>query len=351
MCQLNSTSILLWGGVNETLDSGSRYLDDYYRFDIGPQKEWKLIPTQGEPICGRAFHSAVMFQGIMYVFGGCNGRGRFNKLYTITEDGQCALVEPSGDLPSTRYCHSAVVYEHFMMVFGGKCGGRNSNRRLADLFSYDFRSNSWTATEQLGEIPPSRSAHAAFVCGRQMLVFGGRNGDGRCCDDLYEYSIDTKIWRQIATGHNLLGRARHSVVVHHGTVVVFGGWNGRKKLNDLFILQLDTHHTVVVHDSDENDPRLPCRRECHTAVVVNDSMIVFGGRFRGLFMNDVYELPLDAKPLKDYCRDWILAHTIDFRSAALPQHLVEYIQAGYALLQNPRLRRPMADDLPSGDED
>lgn len=49
-------------------------------------------------------------------------------------------------------------------------------------------------------------------------------------------------------------------VVHNDRLITFAGWNGKKKLNDMFQYNLDSQTFQTVHDSDENDPRLPCRR-------------------------------------------------------------------------------------------
>ena len=160
-------------------------------------------------------------------------------------------------------------------------------------------------------------------------MFGGRNSSGECCEDLYRYQFDTGFWTKIETRHgSLFGRARHSVVVHNGKVVVFGGWNGKKKLNDLFYYNMDSETFEISADQDES---CPSRRECHVAVTCMNTMVVFGGRFRGNFMNDTCELELGAKSLKDQCRDWILNQGITFYHNKLPMRVMEYIAKWKAL--------------------
>ncbi|ORC88857.1 Kelchcontaining protein [Trypanosoma theileri] len=296
--------VFLYGGVNDKNESISNYLDDLYAFDV-KEKRWTEIKMSGDLQSSRAFHTAVYYEGKTYVFGGCNGRGRFNKLFAISEDGRCEQINTQCQAPSTRYCHSAVLFEGKMYIFAGKCGGRNSNKRLSDLHTYDFAANTWETCPQRGDTPSPRSAHAAFTCGRNMIMFGGRNSLGECCEDMYSYSYDTGVWRRIdlPNGGSLFGRARNSVVVHHGRVVVFGGWNGKKKLNDLFTYLVDSNTIETVQDPGD---RCPSRRECHVAVVCKNTMLVFGGRFRGEFMSDTAELDLGPKSLKQICRDWIL---------------------------------------------
>eukprot|EP00668_Euglena_longa_P005481 GGOE01006465.1.p2 GENE.GGOE01006465.1~~GGOE01006465.1.p2 ORF type:complete len:378 (-),score=90.22 GGOE01006465.1:929-2029(-) len=309
--------VYLWGGVNETLDEGSKYLDDFYRYDSA-KREWTQVQLTGDKPYGRAFHSAVLHRGLTYIFGGCYGRGRFNEVCSMNgETGECQLVAASGDVPSTRYCHTAVVHKGDMVVFGGKCGGRNSNKRLADMYAFGLDTGEWRILEASGDIPSSRSAHSAVVYKDRMLMFGGRNADGKCCEDLYEYCFGAGVWTKVdrSPGNQLFMRARHTVVLHNANLVVFAGWSGKKKLNDLFQFNMQDKTFAILHDTDEEDPRLPCRRECHTAVVVQNRMLLFGGRFRGLFMNDNYEFELDAYSLKDFCLQYIAENMRDTDAA------------------------------------
>eukprot|EP00756_Hemistasia_phaeocysticola_P006388 Hpha_TRINITY_DN13804_c0_g1::TRINITY_DN13804_c0_g1_i1::g.69708::m.69708 len=330
VCNAGNGILYLWGGVNEGTEPerGSRYLGDFYRYDF-KTKEWSEVELTGAPPAGRAFHSAVMYEGKVIIFGGCNGRGRFNRLSRVNgETGFCEEIEYEGQPPATRYCHTAVEYEGRMLVFGGKCGGRNSNKRLADMFEFNFKDKSWNVVESRGDAPTSRSAHTSVIYGNKMLMFGGRDGEGRCCEDFYEYHLESKVWRKLDQCHQpLLMRARHSAVVHNDSLIIFGGWSGKKKLNDLCMYNLDTNRIRQVHDNDENDTQLPCRRECHSAVVVENTMVLFGGRFRGVFMNDSFEYPLQPPPLKLLLREKILHSGVDFQDPrlGLPPDLISYI--------------------------
>jgi len=128
-------------------------------------------------------------------------------------------------------------------------------------------------------------------------------------------------------------RARHTVIASNHSLYVFGGWNGKKKLNDIVSINLDTFRREIIHDSDEVDKRLPNRRECHAALCVNNTMYIFGGRFRGFFMNDLSEFPLPGTTLRDMCRFFINESGIDYDNArwGLPSHLVDTVHHYAAL--------------------
>lgn len=288
-------TVYLYGGsLNRDNSDGCQYLQDFFAFDF-PTKEWRQVPVSGGdnlvPLA-LGFHTAVYYGERIHIFGGCNGRDRFNTLFSISPQGVCSLyTSPSATskIPPTRYLHSATLFEGCMYIFAGKCGGRSSNKRLKDMFAFNFGKKRWKEIEQFGADVPARSSHTAVTCGRRMVMFGGRDTEGECCEDLFQFSYDTHYWTKVDTSHGpLLGRARHSFVVHHGKIVIFGGWNGRKKLDDLLLLDSETSEVVV----DQGGMR-PCRRECHAAVRCHNTMVMFGGRFRGEFMEGTSELYLE----------------------------------------------------------
>ncbi|CUG88835.1 Hypothetical protein, putative, partial [Bodo saltans] len=256
-------TVYLYGGsLNRDNSDGCQYLQDFFAFDF-PTKEWRQVPVSGGdnlvPLA-LGFHTAVYYGERIHIFGGCNGRDRFNTLFSISPQGVCSLyTSPSATskIPPTRYLHSATLFEGCMYIFAGKCGGRSSNKRLKDMFAFNFGKKRWKEIEQFGADVPARSSHTAVTCGRRMVMFGGRDTEGECCEDLFQFSYDTHYWTKVDPSHGpLLGRARHSFVVHHGKIVIFGGWNGRKKLDDLLLLDSETSEVVV----DQGGMR-PCRRE------------------------------------------------------------------------------------------
>eukprot|EP01061_Rhynchopus_euleeides_P019467 TRINITY_DN31968_c0_g1_i1.p1 TRINITY_DN31968_c0_g1~~TRINITY_DN31968_c0_g1_i1.p1 ORF type:complete len:408 (+),score=136.07 TRINITY_DN31968_c0_g1_i1:210-1433(+) len=325
ICHDGKGNLYLWGGVNDGVEG--KYLADFFRYDFH-SKDWSAIPLQGEdskiPVA-RAFHSAVCYKNNVVIFGGCNGKGRFHQINMIDCDsGHCDEVETKGEKPQSRYCHTAVEYQGKMLVFGGKNGGRNSNKRLSDIFSYEFETQTWTSVNTRGEAPSSRSAHTSVVYGKKMLVFGGRDTDGGCCKDFYEFHLESNMWRKLQFNDNqLLVRARHSAVVHGDNIIIFGGWNGKKKLNDLCMYNPSKNTIQVIHDSDDA-PVLPCRRECHTTVIVNDTLVLFGGRFRGVIMNDSYEYPLAPLSLKHLLRNWFVTNNVPIPTDVLPSSLAAH---------------------------
>src|SRR5690606_1528695 len=67
--------------------------------------------------------------------------------------------------------HSAVLYDGQMFVFGGY-----GNRFIDDVHCFDFQKKSWKLLQVHGNKPPKRHRHSAVVVGDKMLIMGGNDG-------------------------------------------------------------------------------------------------------------------------------------------------------------------------------
>jgi len=98
------------------------------------RKRWdKIDQCIGDIPSERTDHSAVLYEGQMYIFGGYDGKTRFSDLY------KCNLrkatfkwkrIAGDGTLPLNRFGHTAVIYEHSMFIFGGW----NGHDTLDDIY-------------------------------------------------------------------------------------------------------------------------------------------------------------------------------------------------------------------------
>ena len=89
--------------------------------------------------------------------------------------------------------------------------------------------------------------------------------------------------------HLPCGRCGHSVCLADAQLVLFGGYDGRKWLNDLHLF--NTHSLVWTQPVSQGQP--PGPRQYHTAATVQNSMYVFGG-FNGLvWLRDLALLDLE----------------------------------------------------------
>lgn len=87
-----------------------------------------------------------------------------------------------GCRPSARYFHSCVLYQNKLIMFGGYSG----NQRLSDMHTYDFQSNYWTKVDlSNADAPSGRSSLVAQVYKNNLYIFGGYNGTS-VMNDMYK---------------------------------------------------------------------------------------------------------------------------------------------------------------------
>jgi N-acetylneuraminic acid mutarotase len=114
-----------------------QYFNDLFYFDLD-KKLWQTIQTEGTPPSPRTDHTAVLYEGSMYVFAGYDGHTRFNDLW------RCSLkqhkykwrqVQTEGNQPLNRFGHVAVVCQNSMYVIGGW----NGHDTMDDIYQFSFR--------------------------------------------------------------------------------------------------------------------------------------------------------------------------------------------------------------------
>lgn len=94
-------------------------------------------------------------------------------------------VVPNSKAPDVRCYHSALVFNNSMYVFGGYTGTQNMN----DMQVFNFETKSWDDLPTTGDLPHIRNSHTAcmYACMDRgmMFIFGGYN-KGQCNADFYE---------------------------------------------------------------------------------------------------------------------------------------------------------------------
>ncbi|RLN98277.1 hypothetical protein BBJ28_00003559 [Nothophytophthora sp. Chile5] len=217
----------------------------------------------------------MAIDGHVYVFGGTDRRRRQQDLYQLDiESSTWSQVQTRGSLPPRRSGALGVVHENEMFIFGGY-DGRDGNY-FNDLFYFNFDSQRWDQMPSVAEDRPEpRTDHIMVLHSSSIYIFGGYNGSSRF-NDLCGYDIVAKRWSQLQTAGVVPSRRfGHSGVVHNATnrLIIFGGWDGRDTLNDLFEYNFVTNEWRKVETSGNSPPH----RYRHTAVIFGDNMFVFGG--------------------------------------------------------------------------
>ena len=87
----------------------------------------------------------------------------------------------TGTPPLSRNAQTVTAVGNKLFLFGGHSG----TKHLRDLFVLDTSTMTWSQPEQKGQVPPGLRGHSANLIGaRTIFVFGGYDGRGRS-NDLY----------------------------------------------------------------------------------------------------------------------------------------------------------------------
>lgn len=107
----------------------------------------------------------------------------------------------------------------------------------------DLAKFEWLKFSSTGEPPGPCNMHTADSYKDKIYVF--RGGDGRdYLNDLHELNTTTLHWNSVTDikGQKPPPRANHSSSIIGYNLYIFGGWDGQKRLNDLFVFNIPTMH-------------------------------------------------------------------------------------------------------------
>lgn len=167
----------VFGGYEEQAD---RFSQDVHMLDFDTM-QWQYVYTRGLPPQWRDFHSATALGTRMYIWG---GRGDSQGPYHSQREVYCnriayldtttsTWVHPAshGDIPKGRRSHSAFVYKGELYIFGGYNGLLLSH--FGDMYKYEPETSVWSKVHTLKEGPCARRRQCCCTVGDKLYLFGG----------------------------------------------------------------------------------------------------------------------------------------------------------------------------------
>jgi hypothetical protein len=143
--------------------------------------------------------------------------------------------------PGRRKGHSAVVYKTSMVMFGGQVhDGEGTNL----TFLYDFNKAFWDKIAPSPDLPKLDS-HSAFMIDEVMYVYGGfKDKEAVYSNNIYALDMRSRTWSTFYQPDKTAvvpeARGNMGLVVYKDSILVFGGTNGVKTLNDMWKFDLKT---------------------------------------------------------------------------------------------------------------
>ncbi|KAK7468208.1 hypothetical protein BaRGS_00036569 [Batillaria attramentaria] len=164
-------------------------------------------------------------------------------LHTETRKWNCQEIQSEGQKPENRMGHTATYDPTVRCIY--IFGGSKNSRWFHDVHVYDLDENKWTLAKVNGKAP-TRAYHTATLYRHELWIFGGvyprpdPNPDG-CSNDIHIFSPVMQNWyTPLVMGEKPLPRSGHSATLINDQLVMFGGWDAPFCYNDLFVLDMTT---------------------------------------------------------------------------------------------------------------
>jgi len=219
-------------------------------------------------------HTATLVDDHILVFGGYNGHSNSNDLY----DFDCKTlkwkkVQVSGKIPKGRNGHTATYADGKLFVVGGWLGA--GPLAASDLYVLDLANNVWLKPETYGNPPGACNMHTTDYVKELRSLFVFRGGDGRrYLNELHILNIDTLTWSQgITNGPAPAPRANHSSALIGTNLYIFGGWDGTQRLNEIHVLCTKT----LTWSSPTVSGYVPSKRAGMSLTAMEGRLYLFGG--------------------------------------------------------------------------
>lgn len=274
----------------------------------GPKMAW--LPSLPASI-PRWNHIAAMWDGKLWVVGGASSVAQSKRnapppiqIYDFATKGWSTITPADGSAPAhpgTSQATGALVDAQGLVVFGGWNPTAGTRVNTVSVLSLELPHAKWTTVATVGnERPPPLTFHSCCAVGKRMIVFGGNHAEGQSNDT---YILETSSWSWSIVPSALGAppkRSSHTATIVNDHMVVVGGRGDQSTvLGDVAVFDVSTGHWILgVRVEGQLPPRYG-----HSAVAVGHNVVVFGGvSEQGALLNDVWVLDCEKLPVLSWSR-------------------------------------------------
>ena len=141
----------------------------------------------------------------------------------------------------------------------------------------------WEELACSGERPEGRVGESLTASGDTVFMYGGMVESGQTSnflDDFFVFHPDVARWerrdlRSAPESASITATAFHSCVTHEGQLFLFGGCSEGQHHNSVVRVDPQSASRELVRVAEDG---VPAPRYCHSAVVFEDAMYIFGGK-------------------------------------------------------------------------
>ena len=243
--------LFLFGGVEKDTQKPT---SDTYCFEIGGTQWTKFDTSMSiETIEPRAYHTALMFKGWMFVFGGIKTSGECtNDVWFLDVDNKMWFPQKmkSDIAPHARKCHSACIYKNLMIIHGGRC---KDKKMFNDIWALNLSTFEWTELEIKNKVVlPDRSSHRSFVIGHYMFVIGGVGNDDEKLNP-FVYDFNNGYVEVLQNLGNVSDLRDFGLVLTNNKIYVYGGYDDLSKRVSGKLISLTIPDRFYVPDGTPED--------------------------------------------------------------------------------------------------
>eukprot|EP01133_Synstelium_polycarpum_P021128 gene21128-25382_t len=206
-------------------------------------------------------------------------------------------VRVNGRVPAPRHAHTATEMDGCMWLFGGY-GLMVPPTHLGDLFKLDMATSTWYKVKSTNAPPAPRHSHTMVAYNGQLYLFGGIGKDSAVYNDLHIYNPTTNEWTDVPIAPNETNngvvpsrRWGHTAVVVGEEMLVFGGMKDTSFYRNVVAYSFSTRKWHQVSSPNNAHPH---GRQYHGCEVVGRRMYIFGGYDGNAHLKDMFAFDLDT---------------------------------------------------------
>lgn len=237
-------------------------------------------------------------KNLSVLIGGQGDKQQINKdsvwtLDTETRKWRCPNTFSEGQKPEYRMGHTATYDPMVRCIY--VFGGSKNTRWFHDVHILDVDEWKWQLVKVSGKAP-TRAYHSATLYRHELWIFGGvyprpdPQPDG-CSNDIHIFSPVMESWYSpIVKGEKPIPRSGHSATLINDQMVVFGGWDAPISYSDLHILDM----SIVEWTEPKVTGVPPKPRSWHASCALSGQRIMIHGGYDGnLALDDTHIFSMD----------------------------------------------------------
>ncbi|XP_025107786.1 kelch domain-containing protein 10-like isoform X2 [Pomacea canaliculata] len=263
-----------------------------------------------------------------------------------------------GDVPQFLASHTVTLHGNTLVTFGGSgvpFGEQSSNDIHLGKLDLNMDTVTWSCLRCSGDRPERKYGHSQITEWPYLYIVGGTTGF-IYNSDVHRLNLQTCHWDILfdskQSGENDTaycpeGRYRHEMILYDNKLFMFGGGlaNAVYPLDKIPVFSLETMKweevetkgDTLAHSSSDTSKGYPSARRCHSCLLFDDRMYLYGGRCNSRIYSDLWYLQL--KTLQWHHIPLNMNVTCFFHHAAVSQSGCMYIFGGVVSTDSEREER------------